>query len=280
MLTETKKVNKKCRYVHKNQTMQEFDIMKNIKSITGTLFTAGSYAITRIPNCCMVKIWSLFALVKISGKRRNENQIANKEVLEAASAEKAGFFSADHFIENQSEWERVRFGVSTMEYSGCEIMAVYNALLDLGNVMTARNMAELISEFERKGAALSGRWGCAPRSIYKYFVRRGYKVTMTTCADSDTINAIGENSDSVIITAYNDRNDIRKMIHTISITKDNLGNYTLHNAYKRTNGRYAAYSGNSPIKSLWDVIGVMSQGQAAPICVIGIRSTSANVKAM
>ncbi|MDE6640755.1 MAG: hypothetical protein K2K63_09535, partial [Acetatifactor sp.] len=244
-------------------------------SITGTLFTAGSYVITRIPNCCMMKIWSLFALIKISGKRRNENQAVNKKVLEAASAEKAGFFSADHFIENQSEWEEIRFGVSTMEYSGCEIMAVYNALFDLGNEMTAQSMAELISEFERKGAVLSGRWGCAPGSIYKYFVRRGYKVTMTTCADPDTINAIGENSSSVIITAYNDRNDIRKMIHTISITKDNLGSFTLHNAYKRTNGQYAAYSGDSPIKNLWDVIGVMSQGQAAPICVIGIRAASA-----
>ena len=252
--------------------MARYDIMKNRKNISDIILTAGSYAITHIPNYCMVKILSLLTLVKISGKRRNENQAANRKVLEAASAEKAGFFSANHFIENQSEWESVRFGVSAMDYSGCEIMAVYNALLDLGNEMAARSMAELISEFERKGAALSGRWGCAPKSIYKYFVRRGYKVTMTTCADPDTINTIGENSDSVIITAYNDRNDIRKMIHTISITKNDLGNYILHNAYKRTNGRYAAYSGDSPIKSLWDVIGSMSQGQAAPICVIGIRS--------
>ena len=160
--------------------------MKNNKSITGTFFTAGSCAITRIPNGCMVKIWSFFALIKIS---------------------------ANYFIENQSEWERVQFGVSTKDYSGCEIMAVYNALLDLGNEMTAQSMAEMNSEFERKGAATSGKWGCAPRAIYKYLVCWGYRVTMTTCSDTDTINAIGENSDSVIITAYNDRNDIRKMIH-------------------------------------------------------------------
>ena len=60
------------------------------------------------------------------------------------------------------------------------------------------------------------------------------------------------------------------MIHTISITKDKGGNYTLHNAYKRVNGRYSAYSGNSPVTNLWDAIGLMSQGQASPICVIGI----------
>lgn len=245
--------------------------MKNIHSITDTLLTKGSYAITHIPNCCMVKILSFLTLINIFKRRRHENYAANRKVLEAASSEKDGFYSPNHFIENQNEWENVRFGLSTMRYSGCEIMAVYNALLDLGNEMTAQSMAELISEFERKGAALRGKWGCAPKSIYKYLVRRGYRVTMTTCADPDTINAVGENSKSVIITSYNDRNDIRRMIHTISITKDDLGNYILHNAYKRTNGRYAAYSGNSPIKNLWDVIGVMSQGQAAPICVIGIR---------
>ena len=245
--------------------------MKNIHRITSALLTTGSYAITHIPNCCMVKILSLFTLVKISRKRRNENQTANKKVLEAASAEENGFFSPNHFIENQSEWEQVRFGRSTMRYSGCEIMAVYNALLDLGNEMTAQSMAELISEFERKGAAIRGKWGCTPKSIYKYLVRRGYRATMTTSANPDTINAIGENSRSIIITAYNDRNDIRNMIHTISITKDDLGTYTLHNAYKRTNGRYAAYNGNNTIKSLWDAIGAMSQGRAASICVIGIK---------
>ena len=245
--------------------------MKNIHRITSALLTTGSYAITHIPNCCMVKILSLFTLVKISKKRRKENQAANKKVLEAASAEENGFFSPNHFIENQNEWENVRFGRSTMRYSGCEIMAVYNALLDLGNEMTAQSMTELISEFERKGAAIRGKWGCTPKSIYKYLVRQGYQVTMTTSASPDTINAIGENSRSIIITAYNDRNDIRSMIHTISITKDNLGNYTLHNAYKWANGRYAAYNGNNTIKSLWDAIGAMSQGQAASICVIGIE---------
>lgn len=246
--------------------------MKNLHSIKETLLTTVSYAVTHIPNCCMVKIIGLFTLVKISRKRLNENQTANKKILEAESAKKTGFFSANHFIENQNDWGNVLFGLSDMKYSGCEIMAVYNALLDLGNEMTAQSMVELISEFERKGATLRGKWGCAPRSIYKYLVRRGYRVTMTTRANPDTINTIGKNSNSVIITAYNDRNDIRKMIHTISVTKDTFGNYILHNAYKRINGKYAAYKSceNSPIKSLWDVIGAMSQGQAAPMCVIGI----------
>lgn len=245
--------------------------MEKFHSLINSFLTAGSYIITRIPNCCMAKILSLFTIVRVSRKRINENLSANEKVLAATATEKSGFFNPAHFIENQNEWESVRFGLSTMKYSGCEIMAVYNALLDLGNRMTARDMAELISEFERKGAELNGRWGCSPKSICKYFIRRGYRVTMTTSAKPDVINSIGENSDSIIITAYNDRNDIRKMIHTISVTKSNSGNYTLHNAYRRINGRYAAYSGNSPVNSLWEVIGLISQGQAASICIIGIN---------
>lgn len=244
--------------------------MKIIQHIKNCFFNAGSYAITHIPNCCMVRMLSLFTLIRVPMKRITDNLTANQRILTATAAEKSGFFTPGHFIENQNEWESVRFGLSTMKYSGCEIMAVYNAMLDLGNRMTAWDMAELISDFERKGAELNGRWGCSPKSIYKYLTRRGYRVTMTTCRNPDTINSIGKNSDSIIITAYNDRNDIRRMIHTISVTKDNGGNYTLHNAYKRINGRYAAYSGNSQVNSLWDIIGHISQGQAASICVIGI----------
>lgn len=245
--------------------------MKNIRRITNAIIAAGSCAVTHIPNCCMVKILNLFTLIKISAKRQAENQTANRNILAAAASEKNGFFTPGHFIENQREWGSVRFGRSTMSYSGCEIIAVYNILLDLGNEISSQNLAEIIGEFERKGAAIRGKWGCAPRSVYQYLVRKGYQAAMITRSDPDTINAIGESSRSVIITAYNDKNDIRNMIHTVAVTKDTLGNYILHNAYKRINGRYTAYSGNHPIKRLWDAIGAMSQGQAASICVIGIR---------
>ncbi|MCM1302936.1 MAG: hypothetical protein NC305_09350 [Lachnospiraceae bacterium] len=243
--------------------------MKNIKHITNDLLTAGSCALAHIPNYCMVRILSLFTLVRVSRKQTADNLAANRETLSAAAGEN-GFFIPGHFIENQNEWESVRFGLSTMKYSGCEIMAVYNALLDLGVRMTAQDMAELIGDFERKGAERKGRWGCSPGSIRRYLLRRGYRVTMTTRRNPDMIDLIGENSDSIIITAYNDRNDIRRMIHTVSVTKDSGGYYILHNAYKRINGRYAAYGGNSPVGRLWDIIGLISQGQAASICVIGI----------
>ncbi len=243
--------------------------MKNLDSLSNTLLTAGCCAVTHIPNCCMTALLSLFTLVRVPKARRNENLYANQEVL-MASAEKSGFFIPGRFIENQNEWEAVRFGTATMRYSGCEIMAVYNALLDLGVQMTACEMAALISEFERKGAEIGGRWGCSPLSIRRYFTRRGYRVSTTTSIRPEKLNTVGENSDTVIITAYNDRNDIRRMIHTVSVTKDENGSYVLHNAYKRINGVYAAYKGDSPVTNLQEAIAAISQGQAAAICITGI----------
>lgn len=244
--------------------------MKNFSAIKNNILNAGSYAVTHIPNFCMVKILHLFTLIKISPKQIQMNFSANERTLAQTASTKSGFFTPNCFIENQDQWEEVKFGLSTMKYSGCEIMAVYNALLDLGNEMTARKMAELITSFEKRGAELSGKWGCSPISIRQYFTSQGYRVSLTTKANPEAVNSVGANSNSVIITAYNDRNDIRRMIHTISITKDAQGNFILHNAYKKANDKYTAYGGSKPIKSLWDAIGCMAQGQAAPICVMGI----------
>ncbi len=242
---------------------------KKLQTIKNRLLHTGSRAITHIPNCCMINILSLFTIVKIPGKQIEDNRTANEKIF-VHSTEKSGFFVPGHFIENQNEWGEARFGLSTMKYSGCEIMAVYNALLDLGEQMTAGDMAELIRSFERKGAELQGRWGCSPRSIYKYFIRRKYKAAMVTGTNPDMINLFGETWDTVIITAYNDRNDIRKMIHTVTVTKGRAGSYILHNAYKQTAGKYTSYGRDQSLKNLQHVIGAISQGQAAPICIIGI----------
>ena len=60
-----------------------------------------------------------------------------------------------------------------MKYSGCEIIAVYNAMLDLGRKSSLEDMAELITAFEERGAALKGEWGVAPHAITNYWTPAG-----------------------------------------------------------------------------------------------------------
>lgn len=227
------------------------------------------YGIARIPNRCMVRIVKLCTVGKVSAQRILENAVVNSETLRNAD-----FFAAGEYIENQDCWKKVRFGLSTMSYSGCEIMAVYNALQALGEEMAVQDMVELISAFERKGAVLRGKWGCSSCAVYDYFLQRGYETFFICSRDMSPIDAIGRECETVIITARNNRYDIRNMIHTISVTKDKNGYYILHNAYKKDNkGEYAAYGESARLESLREVIKLMSSnGQASPICVIGINN--------
>lgn len=176
------------------------------------------------------------------------------------------------YVENQAEWGAVRFGLSkrsNMAYSGCEILATYNAKLALGERMSVQDMAGLIARYERKGAALNGAIGTSPREIAAYFEESGYQVRMTDSQDLDVVEETGRKSDTVIVTAYNNRNDITGEIHTISVTKDREGKYTLHNVYAYDRSR-RCYAAKGRYSTLREAIGNMASAPAV-ICIIGIR---------
>ena len=177
-------------------------------------------------------------------------------------------YNADCYIENQSQWSAVKFGTKySMSYSGCEIIAVHNALRALGKGLSVQCMVNLISCFEQDGAVLGGFFGTAPGAIEKYFRENGYAVTRTDSMDTELINNIGERSDTIIVTAYNDKNDIMKQVHTVSITKEEGKTYAVHNAYYHVHGRYEAKKG---YQNLQEAVNALSNLQPASLCVIGI----------
>lgn len=233
------------------------------------LATVCCWGMTHIPNRCMINIIRLCAIGKVSEEQIEKNAAINGEKLGKPQG-----FTAGGYIENQAEWGEIRYGISTMVFSGCEIMAVYNALHALGKELTLQDMVKLISAFERMGAVRRGEWGSSYYAVYTYFVEHGFETSFTCSRNMKRINEIGERCDTVVLTAYNNQYDIRSMIHTISVTRDENGHYTMHNAYKRNkDGRYAAYGGDMRIDSLQKVINLMSSnGLASPICVIGISN--------
>lgn len=231
------------------------------------------YAIPRIPNILML---GLFHGASFIGKNiykifdntdDSENPLLNENGV--------SFFSRGHYIENQSEWGEVKFGLTNMSYAGCGILATYNALMALGKEILEQDMVNLINYFESNGAVLFSYGGNSPISIIKYFTDEGYEVSITLSHDANKINEIGENSDTVIITAYNDKYDVSEMMHTVCITKGEDGNYTLHNGYKYVGNTAVAFSevDGKPIDTLQKIIENMSKdGNAEPICVIGISN--------
>lgn len=186
-----------------------------------------------------------------------------KKLLAASQAGAQGAFYQPHtYIENQSEWRDIEFGFTDMAYAGCEIMAVYNARLSLGEEMTAREMADLIRVFERHGAVLGGIFGTAPTAVYKYFRGNGYTVEMTTDTLEEEVNALGDRYGTAIITFFNNRDDIKAQAHMVNVSKEQ-GGYVCHNA--RLDGR-----GGNICGSLAEVVRRVSNGKAKLIGVIGI----------
>lgn len=181
-------------------------------------------------------------------------------------------YTAAAYIENQSEWGNVKFGNnSNMKFSGCEVIATYNALFALGENVSEQTMIDAISRYERNGAVLGGILGTSPHQIEKYFKEKGYDVTSTKSRDEEKINNIGENSDTVIATVYNNQNDIVGEIHTVSITKDENGKYSIHNAFITNNkGEYVVKDNNGAgYDTLQDAINNISINPST-IDVIGI----------
>lgn len=140
------------------------------------------------------------------------------------------------YIENQARWEAIKLGKgrqSSMSYSGCGVIAAYNALAALQEKVSPDTMIGLISSFERDGAALNGRLGIAPRAIDDYFKDRGFQTAVVTEYNIEETNRIGKEYDVVIVTAYNNKNDITDKIHTVCITKRENGEYVIHNGYRK-----------------------------------------------
>lgn len=257
------------------------DVTNNNKTIAGSFidhakkkikFGIKAFLPQKVSNDVVFAGFDVMAkLVPISEKTISENAINNMAVL--SGVEK--IYTDNTYIENQQQWEKVKFGSwSDMRFAGCEIMATHNALLALGKNMTAQSMVDLISMYEREGAALGGVFGTSPYAIEKYFEENGYEVLSTRSRGEDVINIIGINSDTVIVTAYNSETDIMRQVHTVSITKNGNGKYAVHNAYVTDNsGKYVVKDNNgNGYDTLQEAINNISYNNPACINVIGISN--------
>lgn len=242
----------------------------------------GAFVPRFVPNCILSSVMGFLGVLKgTSGKQVTENRNHNQKLLveQGESPSTRKFFVPGTFIENQRHWKEVKFGGKyTMSYGGCEIFAVYNALLSLGEEMTGQNMVELISYFERRGAVWAGSLGIAPRAARKYFKKRKYEVTFSWSRKEETIQKLGEKSDTLIVTAYNDGRDIFQCIHTVNISKDGEGKFHVHNDfYSRKNARgEVEFVSHGPYGSLWEAVTHLSGGTGVPICITGISKRVEN----
>lgn len=155
-----------------------------------------------------------------------------------------------------------------ISYSGCEVIATFNAYKALGGWGSPEQMAGLISAYESHGAALLGEFGTSPRAIESYFRQNGFTVTAAYGEKFDEVDSIGRTYHVMIATVYNDKNDITKQVHTVCITGNRESGYVLHNAYlMNENGTYVA---SLPYKTISDAVNHISRYCPKLIYLIGI----------
>lgn len=162
------------------------------------------------------------------------------------------------FIENQNAYYDMKYGIKTIADSGCEIIALYNAIYDLTGEVNI-DFPLMIDYFEKDGIILYGAFGTDPQAIEEYLNKSGFKTISST--EIEDYPKIEEASDSFILIKYNNEDDIMDMIHSICISKKN-GKFYAHNS-----GSYIQqYYGYDSISDL-----LAHYGKAKPIYLIGIQ---------
>lgn len=222
-----------------------------------------------VSNRVLLKVYQMLTVFPVSKKLREKNYNTNIAQLGNAAWE---FWTVPSiYIENQSEWDKIMFGAGShhnMRWSGCEIIATFNALKVIKGTCSRDEMAALIREYEKYGAALRGEFGVSPRAIETYFKKRGFLVTTTYKDDEQSLNVVDSQCQVLIATVYNDANDITKQIHTVCITKDVENGYVLHNAYRRD--KNGVYTVSTSYATLSDAVSHISGYEAKLIYLIGI----------
>ena len=164
------------------------------------------------------------------------------------------------YIENQNSYRDMLFGKTTMNHSGCEIFATYNAIYSLTG-KHIMSLAQMIAEFEKDGMVLSGKFGVAPKAVRDFLEKHGFQTEFVT--DETLFEDVAIRYKSLILTMYNDRNDIRGEVHTIHISKEKQ-QYTGHNVY--CDGRVVG-----PCGSIKELLGRINGGKARGIAIIGVE---------
>ena len=121
------------------------------------------------------------------------------------------------FSQHSKVFSKMRYGIKPMSHNGCGIIAVYNALLLLGEKPDFHNAAEY---FEKHGKWFFGLLGTKPWKFGGYLKKFGFKTKL--CSPETAENGV------YIITVWNKRPGM----HYMAVNKTENGIY-VYNGYRR-----------------------------------------------
>lgn len=165
--------------------------------------------------------------------------------------------------------------LDTANQNSCEVIALYNALYDLGyeGIKNEKGRYDVNQFFPtllmllEGQSALNGNLGTAPQKIKAYLNQWGYDPKLytgdqiTNSKNSISYKSIERNHDTFILSKFNGSDTV--MIHTVSITRTSNGKFVVHN-----NGCTDAKGKLIEYKSLEDAVHAVSNDNNV-ISIIG-----------
>lgn len=127
---------------------------------------------------------------------------------------------------NPTNFLNKKFGIYdlTADYNSCEAIALYNALTfgsKFRNLKSNFSFPEILRDMEKSGIALNGYFGTSPKKIARFLKKYSKKVKIYFESDFDNNielwNKLVFDYDCYILTAYNNRENIYDMVHTMCI---------------------------------------------------------------
>ena len=163
------------------------------------------------------------------------------------------------YIENQHEFDDLKYGCVTASYSSCEIISIYNVYVYyFGEAKVS--FPELIKDFESDGMALNGFFGTSPRVLARYLNSHGFKAVIHNGKD---MIKFCEGEKCLVLTFYNNEDNIMDMVHTICLTKEQDGYYG-HNV--NCNGKVLG-----PYQSVENFMKSINKGKSKLISSINVK---------
>ena len=152
------------------------------------------------------------------------------------------------FIERQWELDMLKYGSYRKVLSdifmkdqpfvaarnACEVISVYNALVDLGLNDENTTFPKLLNYFEKHESVLKGYFGTSFTGLVRYFKKNGFGtyVVAGKKITKENLDRMEKEFATYIFMSYNNSENIADMIHTMSITREEKG-FFIHNSYAK-----------------------------------------------
>ena len=172
-------------------------------------------------------------------KREPLNLIAITNYIHNKSIDLSSYKNGYINDQNTGVVSKLRFGATTMNNNGCEIIAAYNAMKVLGNQKDIRDIAYY---FENDGQMLGGYFGTNPYANKRFFEKEGYKVKVVE--GEKIMEDKLPKADAYVLSFWNS-DDVTDALHTVAMRRTRDGKYELFN--------------NNPITERSDVVRNLSK---------------------